>query len=30
MGRHTMPGMLVDGEWKTERQWQNTDGRLSG
>ncbi len=23
-----MPGMLVDGEWKTERQWQNTDGRF--
>jgi glutathionyl-hydroquinone reductase len=20
--------MLVDGEWKTERQWQNTDGRF--
>lgn len=23
-----MPGMLVGGEWKTERQWQNTDGRF--
>lgn len=22
------PGMLVDGEWKTERQWQNTGGRF--
>jgi glutathionyl-hydroquinone reductase len=21
-----MPGALVNGEWKTERQWQNTDG----
>ena len=23
-----MPGMMVEGEWKTERQWQNTDGRF--
>ena len=23
-----MPGAFVDGEWKTERQWQNTDGRF--
>jgi putative glutathione S-transferase len=23
-----MPGMLVEGEWKTERQWKNTDGRF--
>jgi glutathionyl-hydroquinone reductase len=23
-----MPGMLVNGEWKTERQWKNTDGRF--
>jgi len=23
-----MPGALVNGEWKTERQWQNTDGRF--
>ena len=23
-----MPGALVEGEWKTERQWQNTDGRF--
>jgi putative glutathione S-transferase len=23
-----MPGMFVDGEWKTERQWKNTDGRF--
>jgi putative glutathione S-transferase len=22
------PGMLVEGEWKTERQWQNEDGRF--
>ncbi|MGH3146167.1 MAG: glutathione S-transferase family protein [Rubrobacter sp.] len=21
-------GMMVEGEWKTERQWQNTDGRF--
>jgi putative glutathione S-transferase len=23
-----MPGAFVEGEWKTERQWQNTDGRF--
>jgi glutathionyl-hydroquinone reductase len=23
-----MPGAFVDGEWKTERQWRNTDGRF--
>jgi glutathionyl-hydroquinone reductase len=23
-----MSGMLVNGEWKTERQWKNTDGRF--
>ncbi len=23
-----MPGMMVEGEWKTQRQWQNTDGRF--
>ncbi|CAN5654045.1 glutathione S-transferase family protein [soil metagenome] len=23
-----MPGAFVQGEWKTERQWQNTDGRF--
>ena len=23
-----MPGMMVEGEWKTEGQWQNTDGRF--
>ena len=23
-----MPGALVEGEWKTEQQWQNTDGRF--
>ena len=23
-----MPGMLVEGEWKTERQWKNADGRF--
>lgn len=23
-----MPGMLVDGEWKTEGQWKNMDGRF--
>jgi len=23
-----MPGALVEGEWKTERQWKNTDGRF--
>ena len=23
-----MPGMLVNGEWKTERQWKNMDGRF--
>ena len=23
-----MPGMFVDGEWKTEKQWKNTDGRF--
>jgi glutathionyl-hydroquinone reductase len=23
-----MPGMLVNGEWKTERQWKNADGRF--
>jgi putative glutathione S-transferase len=23
-----MPGMMVEGEWKTERQWQNTEGRF--
>jgi glutathionyl-hydroquinone reductase len=23
-----MPGMFVNGEWKTERQWKNTDGRF--
>ncbi len=23
-----MPGMMVEGEWKTERQWQSTDGRF--
>ncbi len=23
-----MPGMMVEGEWKTERQWQTTDGRF--
>ena len=21
-----MPGMMVEGEWKTEGQWQNADG----
>jgi putative glutathione S-transferase len=23
-----MPGAFVEGEWKTERQWKNTDGRF--
>ena len=23
-----MPGAFVEGEWKTERQWRNTDGRF--
>jgi glutathionyl-hydroquinone reductase len=23
-----MPGAFVQGEWKTERQWKNTDGRF--
>jgi glutathionyl-hydroquinone reductase len=23
-----MPGMMVEGEWKTEGQWQKTDGRF--
>ena len=23
-----MPGAFVNGEWKTERQWKNTDGRF--
>ncbi len=23
-----MSGMMVEGEWKTQRQWQNTDGRF--
>jgi putative glutathione S-transferase len=23
-----MPGAFVNGKWKTERQWQNTDGRF--
>ena len=23
-----MPGALVEGEWKTERQWKNTDGQF--
>jgi len=23
-----MPGAFVRGEWKTERQWQNTDGQF--
>src|SRR5215204_3293985 len=23
-----MPGAFVQGEWKTERQWQNTNGRF--
>ena len=23
-----MPGAFVKGEWKTERQWKNTDGRF--
>src|SRR5215208_2756764 len=23
-----MSGMLVNGEWKTQRQWKNTDGRF--
>src|SRR5918998_4066979 len=27
-GGDKMPGMLVNGEWKTERQWKNTDGRF--
>ena len=23
-----MPGMMVEGKWKTEREWQNADGRF--
>lgn len=23
-----MPGMLIEGEWKTQRQWQNEEGRF--
>src|SRR5215210_679042 len=23
-----LPGAFVEGEWKTERQWKNTDGRF--
>ena len=23
-----MPGAFVEGDWKTERQWKNTDGRF--
>lgn len=23
-----MPGAFVKGEWKTERQWKNTQGRF--